>query len=223
MARKLAIVPASLWHDESFGSLAHGPQWLYLMLLTQRQLTPAAILPTLPRRWSNEARSVSETEVRNWLDELEVAGWTHTDRGEQDTFVSGYFEAEQIARQPRRVVGAYEAINRIGSGRLRAVASAELGQLIAATPLPQAPRGIRGKVLERDGHKCRECGWMPGDPVPGKKGADRPVFRTLEIDHIWPKSKGGKDTEGNFQVLCTTCNCRKGARVLWNGADFTRT
>jgi len=156
---------------------------------------------------------VTKAENEAALDELESAGWTCTDYTNGETFVSGWFEAERIARQPRRLIGALTAMNGAWSERVRAVASAELSALVSAAPAPQPPRGLRAVVLERDGYQCRSCGWKPGDPVPLKKKTDRLVYRGLEIDHIYPKSLGGPDEEGNFQVLCTTCNCRKGARL----------
>ncbi len=213
MARNFGLLPTSVWGDQTFRSLTSDAQWLYMLLLSQPELNPGGILPTLPRRWNGFTRGTSPERVGQSLAELEWAGWAYTDDEALDTFVSGYFEAEKIARQPRRLIGAVTAIEATDSDKLRAIASAELSALVSIAPAPQPPRGMRKAVLERDGYRCRECGWKPGDPVPEKKGTGRPVFRTLEIDHIFPKSLGGPDDESNFQVLCTTCNCRKGARV----------
>lgn len=55
----------------------------------------------------------------------------------------------------------------------------------------------RKNVLRRDGHRCQYCGV-----------ADR-----LTIDHVMPKSRGGRDTWENLAAACVPCNNKKGNRT----------
>jgi len=55
---------------------------------------------------------------------------------------------------------------------------------------------IRYKVLLRAKNRCESCG------ISNKEKA-------LEVDHIIPRTKGGKDELSNFQALCFTCNSQK--------------
>jgi hypothetical protein len=59
------------------------------------------------------------------------------------------------------------------------------------------PKALREAVYARDGYRCCLC------------GADE----ELSLDHIYPWSLGGPDTEDNLRVLCRSCNSSKGARV----------
>jgi len=52
---------------------------------------------------------------------------------------------------------------------------------------------LRFEVFKRDGFKCAYCGRTP------------PTV-TLEVDHIDPKSKGGKDDINNLLTSCFDCN-----------------
>ena len=57
---------------------------------------------------------------------------------------------------------------------------------------------MRFAVYERDGYRCKKC---------GKRSA------ALEVDHIYPISKGGKSTFDNLQALCHDCNIKKSNRI----------
>jgi hypothetical protein len=59
------------------------------------------------------------------------------------------------------------------------------------------PQAVRLAVWQRDGGRCVEC-----------DGKDK-----LEFDHIIPVAMGGSNTERNLQLLCETCNRRKGATL----------
>jgi 5-methylcytosine-specific restriction endonuclease McrA len=213
MSRAFAMVPVSLGRDPQWTSLTWSAQWAYLMILSQRDLDAGGIIALRERRWSCLAAKTSTEDVHGFISELHGEGWVCRDQDQEELFVSGYYAGESVHKQPRRVIAAIDAIDRSRSEPVRAVASAELGDLRARPYEPPPPRGIRLLVLERDGYRCVRCGWQPGDPVPIKAGTGRPVYRTLELDHIWPRSRGGPGTADNFQVLCTSCNCSKGARV----------
>lgn len=52
---------------------------------------------------------------------------------------------------------------------------------------------IRFEIFKRDGFKCAYCGKAPPTVI-------------LEVDHIEPKSKGGKDDINNYLTACFDCN-----------------
>lgn len=60
--------------------------------------------------------------------------------------------------------------------------------------------GLRFKVLTRDNYTCRYC---------GAKAPDVP----LHVDHVLPKSRGGKDVVDNLVTACKPCNEGKHASL----------
>ena len=61
-------------------------------------------------------------------------------------------------------------------------------------------KSLRFKVLERDGFVCMYCGASAKESK-------------LEIDHILPVSKGGKNKLNNLITSCFECNRGKSARL----------
>lgn len=55
----------------------------------------------------------------------------------------------------------------------------------------------RKNVFRRDHHRCQYCGDRDG----------------LTLDHVMPKSRGGRDTWENLVTACVPCNNRKGSRT----------
>lgn len=55
---------------------------------------------------------------------------------------------------------------------------------------------LMSALIDRDGNKCKICG----------------TVENITIDHIIPVVKGGKNIISNLQLLCKSCNSRKGAR-----------
>ena len=63
-------------------------------------------------------------------------------------------------------------------------------------PLPLSRRAL----LLRDNYTCQYCGDTPGR-------------ENLTIDHVLPRSKGGRTEWENVVVACAPCNRRKGNRM----------
>lgn len=59
------------------------------------------------------------------------------------------------------------------------------------------PEAVRTEVWRRDRGRCVKCG----------------SNQNLEFDHIIPVSRGGATTARNLQLLCKSCNRRKGAKI----------
>lgn len=60
---------------------------------------------------------------------------------------------------------------------------------------------LRFEVFKRDGFKCQYCGVTPDKQV-------------LQVDHINPVAKGGKNDIDNLVTSCQPCNIGKGANSL---------
>lgn len=68
-------------------------------------------------------------------------------------------------------------------------------------------RGIVKKLLSLQKKKCANCLTC--------------LSTGYHVDHIEPLAKGGSNTDGNVQLLCPTCNMKKGAKdpIAWAQAQ----
>lgn len=91
----------------------------------------------------------------------------------------------------------------------------------------------RAFVYRRDNFTCQRCGWRP-QTIPeaydgryaisgeqenrSRKSRERrnnPIrIVSLDIDHVWPRARGGHNHPANLQTLCFPCNAGKCDRVM---------
>ena len=83
---------------------------------------------------------------------------------------------------------------------------AKIWESICRVERAKVSNKIRKSIYERDGYRCRKCG----------------SNYELEIDHIFPISKGGKSTYDNLQTLCHDCNSKK-SNIIEAGVANPRT
>jgi 5-methylcytosine-specific restriction endonuclease McrA len=71
----------------------------------------------------------------------------------------------------------------------------------------KVPPVNRREVLRRDKHACQYCG----------------STKKLTLDHVIPRSKGGKHSWDNVVIACEPCNSRKGDRTPHQAGMTLRT
>jgi 5-methylcytosine-specific restriction endonuclease McrA len=71
----------------------------------------------------------------------------------------------------------------------------------------KVPPVNRREVLRRDKHQCQYCG----------------SIKQLTLDHVIPRSKGGKHSWDNVVIACEPCNSRKGDRTPLEASMVLRT
>lgn len=70
-------------------------------------------------------------------------------------------------------------------------------------------RIIRKWCYEREGGECFYCGFSLLLDVPHLSGVKQPRIQAT-IDHITPKSVGGRTTMENCVLSCSSCNTDRG-------------
>ena len=96
------------------------------------------------------------------------------------------------------VVDVYDGVIRSPSIAIRMPAVVRLVRVVRFRRPPV--RFSRRNVLLRDEMTCQYCGAMPHP-------------RTLTLDHVVPRSRGGRTVWTNVVAACRVCNTKKGART----------
>lgn len=74
-------------------------------------------------------------------------------------------------------------------------------RLLSYRRVPRHSRAVSRKgIFLRDGHRCQYC-------------RDEFVGNKLTLDHVIPKSRGGKNDWGNMVAACFDCNNKKSDRT----------
>jgi len=104
----------------------------------------------------------------------------------------------------------YEPINFCNWKRAVVLLMKEKAQLLSGTVirlvnyikipyrLMMSHKPSRAMIYKRDCNKCQYCG----------------ATKNLTIDHIHPRSLGGQDTWENLVTACSSCNSKKGGKLL---------
>ena len=111
---------------------------------------------------------------------------------EQDETISGW--SGYLYWKERNFTLCLDCLEELARKHIFGLEEESIDGLYSKKPIPP---DIRWQVWERDNFTCQDCGSR----------------KKLEVDHIYPESKGGVLELSNLQTLCKSCNSSKGSKV----------
>lgn len=108
-----------------------------------------------------------------------------------------------IRRAVSMLIGGKAEIVENGRGEIRSASRAiPLPSVIRLAYMIRRPRPrvrlTRREIFRRDGYTCQYCGLES---------------RSLTMDHVMPRTRGGEHSWTNLVAACPSCNRRKGGRT----------
>ena len=90
MAREYAQIVTAIWRDRDFRVLPAADQRLYLLVVTQPDITAAGTLPLTVARWASLAPDTTPDDVRASLDRLALARFVGMDHTTEELLVRSF-------------------------------------------------------------------------------------------------------------------------------------
>lgn len=130
MPRSHAVIQFDIWRNPDYRALPQSAQWTYLLLLSQRDVTHAGVLPLMPERWSKGCGSVSSDAIRADLATLEAARFAFVDYETEEVLVRSFMRNDGVYKQPNLMLSAARSVALVESEKLRSVLAFEFRRIL---------------------------------------------------------------------------------------------
>jgi hypothetical protein len=129
MAREHARIHLGVWGDEDFQDLGAGAQRLYFLLLSQKTINNAGVLPLHITKWARGSKKTTVEDIREALSELVVARFVLVDEHTEEALVRTFIRGDGIAKHPYMLKNALTVARQTESPTLRRALAVELRRL----------------------------------------------------------------------------------------------
>lgn len=133
MARDHARLKTAIWFDEDWRHLSPEAQRVYMLALSQADMTYAGVVPWRPRRWAELAKKTTAAGIKRAVAELEAAGYVVTDEQSEELLVRTFIRHDRVLGVPNVTRSMVRAYRSIVSHHLRDCVLAELARDYLAT------------------------------------------------------------------------------------------
>jgi hypothetical protein len=136
MARDHARIFTSIWTDPDFADLGRDEQRLYLLLLSQPDLSYCGVVGVTCRRWANLAGDTTPVDLERALGGLERAGFVVVDPDTEEVLVRSFMRNDGLLKSPNMAKAAIKAAQAVMSAAIREALAVELDRVIETLPEP---------------------------------------------------------------------------------------
>lgn len=121
MARAYAPLKSSIWTNRDFCALSSSAQRVYLLAMSQPNISWAGVVPFTEKRWASFAPDTTRGAIAEAVNELVDRGFVMLDDDTEELWIRSFVKHNRILEQPqlrKKAVG--EAVTAVVSHRLRA-------------------------------------------------------------------------------------------------------
>lgn len=138
MARYVRLL-RSIWSDPDFLALDAADQRLFMLIISQADMSSAGVVGRMERRWARLARDTTVDEIERSLVRLAADGFVVIDEMTDEVWVRSYIHHDELWKVPNGVKSVVQAIGAVLSPDLRARATEALER--CAGPASDNPSG----------------------------------------------------------------------------------
>lgn len=137
MARQYAQIVTAIWRDDDFRSLTAAEQHLYLLIVTQPDISAAGVLHLAITRWAGRACDTKPEDINRALDGLARRRFVVVDRDTEEVLARSFIRWDKGYSNPKRQPSIRDAVDAVESPALLRAIAAELVRI----DMPMAFRG----------------------------------------------------------------------------------
>lgn len=131
---EFAQIRHDMWLDDEWRALTPAAQHLYLLVLSDPQLSYAGVTAFKPAAMANRAAEWSVMALMGSAIELSYAFFLVFDQDTEEVLVRSYLRHDSLMKNPRLAVSMAKAFGTIGSNKIRAAIVHELIRLKKEQP-----------------------------------------------------------------------------------------
>lgn len=129
MAREHARIHLGVWGDEDFQDLDPAAQRLYFLLLSQKTINNAGVLPLHISKWARGSKKTTIDDIREALAELVAERYVLVDEHTEEALVRTFIRGDGIAKHRYMLKNALTVARQTESPNLRRALAVELRRL----------------------------------------------------------------------------------------------